>query len=144
MTDKEKYMLNIQGQLIEVSEDVYYAYFRMERQERWQEEKQLEHGVVSYDALDNGEMVGAESVTDVDAPSLEDLAIAKELKDRLHHAIATLPKAERELIHALYFEDISAADYADQVGMSHRGVNKQRKKILSRLKLFLDFMGSFC
>lgn len=144
MTDKEKYMLNIQGQLIEVSEDVYYAYFRMERQERWQEEKQLEHGVVSYDALDNGEMVGAESVTDVDAPSLEDLAIAKELKDRLHHAIAALPKAERELIHALYFEDISAADYADQVGMSHRGVNKQRKKILSRLKLFLDFMGSFC
>lgn len=144
MADKEKYMINIQGELIEVSEDVYYAYFRMERQERWQEEKQLEHGVVSYDALDNGEVVGAESVTDVDAPSPEDLAIAKELKDRLHRAIAALPKAERELIHALYFEDVSVADYAEQVGMSRRGINKQRKKVLSRLRLFLDFIGSFC
>lgn len=34
MADKEKYLIKIQGKLIEVSEDVYYAYFRMERQER--------------------------------------------------------------------------------------------------------------
>lgn len=60
MADKEKYIIKIQGKLIEVSEDVYYAYFRMERQERWQEEKKQEHDVVSYDALDNGETVGAE------------------------------------------------------------------------------------
>ena len=56
MADKEKYMINIQGKLIEVSEDVYYAYFRMERQERRQEEKQQKHGVVSYNALDNGDI----------------------------------------------------------------------------------------
>ena len=55
MADKEKYMINIQGKLIEVSEDVYYAYFRMERQERTQEEKQKRNEVMSYDALDNGE-----------------------------------------------------------------------------------------
>ena len=48
MADKEKYLIKIQGKLIEVSEDVYYAYFRMERQERWQEEKKQEHDVVSY------------------------------------------------------------------------------------------------
>ena len=59
MADKEKYMIKIQGNLIEVSEDVYYAYFRMERQERWQEEKKQWHVVVSYAALGNGETVGA-------------------------------------------------------------------------------------
>ena len=58
MAEKERYMIKIQGRLIEVSEDVYYAYFRMERQERWQDEKIREHEVVSYDALDNGETVG--------------------------------------------------------------------------------------
>ena len=51
-------MIKIQGQLVEVSPEVYYAYFHMERQERWQEEKQQEHGVMSYDALDNAETVG--------------------------------------------------------------------------------------
>ena len=29
MADKEKYLIKIQGKLIEVSEDVYYAYFQM-------------------------------------------------------------------------------------------------------------------
>ena len=43
MADKEKYMIKVEGKLIEVTPDVYYAYFHMERQERWQEEKQQEH-----------------------------------------------------------------------------------------------------
>ena len=89
----------------------------MERQERWQEEKKQEHDVVSYYALDNGETVGAEAVPDLTSPSMEELAIAKDLNDRLHHAVAALPKAERELIRAIYFEGVSAADYADKVGI---------------------------
>ena len=105
--------------------------------------KKQGYEVVSYDALDNGETVGAEAIQDMESPSMEDLAIANELKDRLHHVVAELPKAERELIRAIYFEGVSAADYADKVGISHRGVNIQRKKILSKLKLFLDIMGSF-
>ena len=55
MADKEKYLIKIQGKLIEVSEDVYYAYFHMERQERTQDEKQQRNDVFSYDALDDGE-----------------------------------------------------------------------------------------
>ena len=128
MADKEKYMIKIQGNLIEVTEDVYYAYFRMERQERWQEEEKQGHEVVSYDALDNGETVGVEAIQDMESPSMEDLAIANELKDRLHHVVAALPKTERELIQAIYFEGVSANDYANQVGLTHRGVNKQRKR----------------
>lgn len=144
MADKEKYLIKIQGKLIEVSEDVYYAYFRMERQERWQEEKKQEHEVVSYDALDNGETVGAEVVPDLTGPSMEDMAIAKDLNDRLHHAVAALPKAERDLIRAIYFEGLTEKDYAETTGMSQTGVSYRRRKILSKLKLFLDIMGSFC
>ena len=144
MADKEKYMIKIQGRLIEVSEDVYYAYFRMERQERWQEEKKQEHEVVSYDALDNGETVGAEAVPDLTSPSMEDLTIAKELNNRLHHAVEALPKAERELIRAIYFEGETEADYGKRTGMSQTGISYRRRKILSKLKLFLDIMGSFC
>ena len=143
MADKEKYMIKIQGNLIEVSEDVYYAYFRMDRQERWQEEKKQDHDVVSYDALDNGETVGAEAIQDMNSPGMEELVIANELKKRLHNIVAALPKPERELIQAIYFEDIPVSDYAKRVGLSHRGINKQRKRILSKLKMLLDIMGSF-
>ena len=144
MADKEKYVIKIQGKLIEVSEDVYYAYFRMERQERWQEEKKQEHGVVSYDALDNGETVGAEAVPDLISPSLEDLAIETELHNRLHHALEALPRAERELIQAIYFEGLTEKEYAQRSGMSQTGVSYRRRKILSKLKLFLGIMGCFC
>ncbi len=116
----------------------------MERQERWQEEKKQEHEVVSYDALDNGETVGAEAVPDLTSPSMEDMAIAKDLNDRLHHAVAALPKAERDLIRAIYFEGMTEKDYAETTGMSQTGVSYRRRKILSKLKLFLGIMGSFC
>ena len=103
MADREKYMIKIQGDLIEVSEDVYYAYFRMERQERWQEEKKQAHDVLSYDAMDNEEIVGAEMIPDLASPSLEENVISREVKDRLHHAVEALPRGERELIHGASF-----------------------------------------
>ena len=93
MADKEKYLIKIQGKLIEVSEDVYYAYFHMERQERTQEEKKQRNEVMSYDALDNGDTVGMESIADISTPSMEDLAIAQELHERLHHAVEALSSA---------------------------------------------------
>lgn len=143
MADKEKYMIKIQGDLIEVSEDVYYAYFRMERQERWQEEKKQVHDVLSYDALDNEEIVGAEMIPDLTSPSLEENVISRELKDRLHHAVAALPRAERDLIYAIYFEGKSEREYAKQQGCSQNKIYKRRIKILSKLRMFLDIMGSF-
>ena len=144
MADKEKYLIRLQGKLIEVSEDVYYAYFQMERQERTQEEKYQRNHVVSYDALDNGETVGVEGVADLETPSMEELIMAKELRDRLHHAIEALPKAERELIRAIYFEEMTEKEYAKRTGMSQTGISYRRRNILSKLKLFLDIMGSFC
>ena len=143
MADNEKFYIRLHGKKIEVSEEVYYAYYRMERQERWQEEKKQEHDVVSYDAMDNGETVGAEAIQDLGTPSMEEFAIAGELSERLRHIVAALPKAERELIQAIYLEDIPVCDYAKRIGLTHRGVNKQRKKTLSKLKMLLDIMGSF-
>ena len=143
MADKERYMIKIQGDLIEVSEDVYYAYFRMERQERWQEEKKQVHDVLSYDALDNEEIVGEEMIPDLTSPSPEENVISRELKDRLHHAVEALPREERELIHAIYFEGKSEREYAKQQGCSQNKIYKRRIKILSKLKMFLDIIGSF-
>jgi RNA polymerase sigma factor (sigma-70 family) len=144
MADKEKYMIKVEGKLVEVTPDVYYAYFRMERQERWQEEKQQGHAVVSYDALDDGETVGMEVVPDLTTPSMEEAVMTREIYEKLHRALDALPKAERELIKALYFEGMTEANYAKVSGMSQTGVSYRLRKILSKLKLLLDIMGSFC
>lgn len=72
MADKEKYIIKVEGKLVEVTPDVYYAYFRMERQERGQEEKKKRNEVMSYDALDTREIVGVEAVPDLISPSMEE------------------------------------------------------------------------
>ena len=142
MAEKEKYIINIQGELVEVSPDFYHLYFRMERQDRTQEEKVQRHEI-SYNALDNGETVGAEALAD-DAPTPEEQMITNEIYEMLHRAIAALPRAERELIQALYFDDVKPEEYAKSIGMTVRGVNKRRVKSLLSLKKFCNLLGSFC
>ena len=143
MADKEKYMIKVEGKLIEVTPDVYYAYFRMERQERWQEEKQQGHAVMSYDALDDGETVGVEVVPDLTTPSMEEAVMTREIHEKLHRALDALPKAERELIQAIYFDGFTEKEYAVSSGLSQQGVSYRLRKILSKLRIFMNFMGSF-
>ena len=143
MADKEKYMIKVEGKLVEVTPDVYYAYFRMERQERWQEEKQQGHAVVSYDALDDGETVGVEVVPDLTTPSMEEAVMTREIHEKLHRAVDALPKAERELIQAIYFDGFTEKEYAVSSGLSQQGVSYRLRKILSKLRTFMDFMGGF-
>lgn len=143
MADKEKYMIKVEGKLVEVTPDVYYAYFRMERQERWQEEKQQGHAVMSYDALDDGETVGVEVVPDLTTPSMEEAVMTREIHEKLHRALDALPKAERELIQAIYFDGFTEKEYAVSSGLNQQGVSYRLRKILSKLRIFMNFMGSF-
>ena len=143
MTGKEKYIIKVEGKLVEVTPEVYYAYFRMERQERGQEEKKQRNGVMSYDALDNDAVAGLESIADLASPSMEETAITREIHEKLHRAVNALPKGERELIQAIYFDGFTEKEYAESYGLTQQGVSYRLKKILSKLKSFADFMGSF-
>ena len=143
MAEKEVYIINVKGQLVEVSPTVYNVYFQMKRQERGQEEKKQRNGVFSYDALDNESFTGKESIPDLSTPSLEDLVIVQELRKNLRCAVNSLPRSEQELIKAIYFECISERAYAKRKGISQMSVNKQHRKILSKIRMFYNIMGSF-
>lgn len=143
MADKEKYMIKVEGKLVEVTPEVYYAYFRMERQERGQEEKKQRNEVMSYDALGDGDVVGMESIADLTSRSMEEAVMSREIHEKLHHAVDALPKAERELIRAIYFDGLTTREYAKLSGISQTGVSYRLRKILSKLKSFMNFMASF-
>ena len=53
MADKEKYFIPIDGELIEVEKNVYVAYYKMNRRERYLEERDKDNGVVSYNTIDS-------------------------------------------------------------------------------------------
>lgn len=87
MADKEKYMIKVEGKLVEVTPEVYYAYFRMERQARGQEEKKTYNNVMSYDALDDEKKKAIDNIPDTNSTSLEEIVIANDMKNRLHRAL---------------------------------------------------------
>jgi len=143
MADKENYYIPVEGKLVEVEEPVYTEYYRMGRRERNLEERDQENGVMSYDALDNNGLVGQEMFQDRERGTLEDMALAKELLEQLHRCIGMLPKAEQDLIHAIYFEGMRDTEYARKAKMSQSGVSRKHKKTLSKLRFLMNFMGSF-
>ena len=143
MADKEKYFIPIEGKLIEVEENVYAAYYRMDRRERYLGERDRNKGVVSYDALDNGNRVGEAVMPDCVSESMEDRLLTSELYQQLHRCMEALPRAERELIHAIYFDGLTEQEYAKKVKMTQSGISRKRKKILLKLRKFFDILGSF-
>ena len=71
------------------------------------------------------------------------MALAKELNDQLHRCIAMLPKAERELIQAIYFDGMSDTEYSKRIKRSQQIVSYNHKKILSKLKMLMKLLTSF-
>ena len=139
MADKEKHYIPIEGKLIEVEENVYIAYYKMGRRERYLVERDQKNGLLSYDALDQDGIVGQEMMNDLEADSLEDLVLAKELKSQLHRCIEILSKSERELIQAIYFDGMSDTEYSKRIRKSQQTVRYRRKKVLSKLKRLMNF-----
>ena len=115
----------------------------MGRRERYLEERDQANGVLSYDALDHDGMVGQEMFQDPGASSLEDLELEKELIAQLHRCIDMLPRAERELIQAIYFDGLNDSEYARKSKVSQSGVSRRHKKILSKLRILMKFLTSF-
>lgn len=141
MAEKEKYIINIQGECVEVSPDIYQLYIRLEREDRAQEDRVQRHEV-SYDALDNGETVGAEMFAD-EEPTPEEQTITNEIHDMLHRAIASLPRAERELIQAIYFDGLTELEYAIMKKTKQQNISYKLLRTLSKMRKLCNVLGSF-
>ena len=137
MAEEKKYLLRVQGRLVEVTKEVYCAYYRTERHARTLDEKDVRNGKVSYSDLDTEDILGEEMVPDLDAESVEDTAIGNGLLQELHQCLSQLPLEEQKLIHALYFQELTEREYARQIKLSQKAVNKRRHKILRKLRAMM-------
>ena len=138
MAEQKKYYIHVPGALVEVSEDVYFAYYQEKRRGRTLREKDERNGAVSYDELDTPELTGQEMIPDRDAVSVEDAALANILREKLHRCLALLDEPDRQLIQALYFEGLSERKYAKRVEIPQQTISDRKRRILARLKKLLE------
>ena len=138
MAEQKKYYIHVPGALVEVSEDIYFAYYQEKRRGRTLREKDERNGAVSYDELDTPELTGQEMIPDRDAVSVEDAALANILREKLHRCLALLDEPDRQLIQALYFEGLSERKYAKRVEIPQQTISDRKRRILARLKKLLE------
>ena len=69
------YTIPVEGTRIQVTHEVYQAYYGYERHLRTLEEKDTRNGTVWYSDLDTEETLGEEMIYDPNAPAVETVAV---------------------------------------------------------------------
>ena len=148
--DAGKKRIWIRGQFIEVTDEVYAAYMQGDRKMRYFEnDLKSERTVLDNngqvvqvipsreDSLDRLMDENARQFSHSDE-SVEKVVFRKMEQDKLHTALSRLSPEEQSLIWALFFEERSESELADELGISQPAVYKRKIKILKKLKLFLE------
>lgn len=135
MADK-KYYLPAYGQLVEVSREVYQAFYQMADHEKYLVKKDKKKGKVLFSDLDTEGTVGEAMLPTLGEVNIEDLAIANLMKAKLRRSLALLPPKDQELIDAIFYEGLSEREYAKRIGVSQNTVNKRKHSIIKELQYF--------
>jgi RNA polymerase sigma factor (sigma-70 family) len=149
---QKQYRVNVNGALVDVTEEQYLAYYRSERRMRYFERDiKTETAIRGKDGHITGYAPSKEDSLDRllengddfadEAESVEDGVIKKALIEKLRGALDELPADERELIDALFFSNggdgMTEREYAKRTGLSKTAIHARKEKILAKLKKFL-------
>lgn len=147
--DDNKRKLWVNGQFIEVSEEVYQVYMQGDRKMRYFETDLktgrtilAEDGTVQRvipsreDSLDRLIDDNAKQFSDA-GESVEDAVLRKLAEDELHRALEKLTDEEYALVYALFFEGKTERAYAKELGVAQVTVHKKKQRILKKLKEIL-------
>lgn len=132
------HIITVDGIDVSVTEDVFEAYARIDRRERYLSEdvpaggQQLSLEQMAEDGV-LPDYVGEEM-----SPSAEDCCLRKELSGMLLAALLSLEDRDRQLITALFYDHLSTREYARRLGVTQRAVIKRRDRILKELKKYFE------
>lgn len=148
MAEREKYYIGLNGQTFEVSRELYEAYYKGQRKEKYfTHDLKQEHTKVdkktgemivipsredSYERLLEAERQFTEEAEDV-----EDAAVRAVMLERLNEALHTLTDDENAIIHALFYQEMSEVELAKRLGIPRTTLRSRKDKILGKLKKML-------
>ncbi len=135
-----KNIIIVDGQKVEVTYEVYKAYSQMDRRERYLDELDSQETILSIEKMvEDG--VSPDKYTIECFVSAEDALIDamdaiehEEMLMALRNAIDTLTDAEKDLIQAIYYDGISAREYARRQGVYPRTVMYRLEKLHEKLR----------
>jgi len=68
---------------------------------------------------------------------VEETAVKEVMIEKLLDSLKFLAQEEKELINALFYEERSEREYAEQLGVYHNAVHKRKNRIIKKLKVLM-------
>ncbi|MBD5395364.1 MAG: sigma-70 family RNA polymerase sigma factor [Lachnospiraceae bacterium] len=130
--EREKYVIRLgDGTLVEVNREIYLEWYRSERRERYQKERDRKYGVCSLEGLQEKGCF-SEMVADLGNVT-EEIALMNINKELLRVALRKLLDQDIRMLELLYFKDITIKETAKILGCSRKLIGNKRKKLLEKL-----------
>jgi len=134
--NKRKYYIPVDGKMYETSEDVYKTYYKMDRRERYLEERSRKHDI-SFDALREASYPIEERLREP-IIGLEDTIIGKYQIEDLLKKLSILTAYEMWLVEELYSLGKSERQIERESGIPRKTLSYQKQKILKKLRNVLS------
>ena len=134
----KKYYLYANKQRVEVTKEVYIAYYQSIEQEKYQEKKIKKYKVMSYNALDTDEQTGEETLVDPNAQTTEEEIIYTQTIEKLRKSLDLLTKDEMELIQGLFYKGVSLRRLSEESNIPLNTLKYRKDKILKKSKKLLE------
>ena len=113
---------------VEVTEDIYLIHLQLTKEEISNNRRETRRHTSLYYFTDMG--------IDFEDKRIDILAeiIRKENAERVHKALLTLSDKRRELVHKVFYEEMSMRSIARERGVSHSSISQQMTTIRKRLQ----------
>lgn len=125
------------GMLLEVTPEEYIQFYRQQNRQKYLLRKAAENQDFSFDMLTTEDFNGADILIDP-TQNVAEQAEHNLMVDKLRECLPMLKSEEWELIDALFFRELTEREYAAEKGIYHNAVHKRKRRILEKLKRFLE------
>ena len=113
---------------VEVTDELYLIHLQLVQMEKRNHWRETRRHISLYYLMENG--------IDFEDKRIGIFAeiVRKENAKRVHRALLTLSDKRRDLVHKVYYEEMSYRAIAEQIGVTHTAISQRMKTIRKRLQ----------
>lgn len=132
-----RYFIFVDGVNVEVTAEIFRAYSRADRRERYLYER--EQGMMLSLERMADDNVPLRYLADIHIESAEDAIARKMLISEARESLLRLKPDEQRLIQAVVMDGVTEGNYAARLGVSQVAVHKRKHRLLKKLHHLMGY-----
>lgn len=136
--EPKKYYIPVDGKYYETTKEIYEVYYKMDRRERYLEERDIKKGVKTFSDISNSLYTADEIIGDPEF-DVSDTAITNIYIETVLEALSYLDEEDQSLIQELFFYGKTEREVAAYIGISKTALHFRKNRALERIRNQLNF-----